>query len=70
MFDYVDEVRRLARVGAKFYAECTPGYYNSEGQQGNKQGFFSDMHGAGPIRFYEMLGEWRDDGTLQGLTLE
>ena len=67
--DYVDEVRRLAVVGSKFYAECTPGYYNSEGGQGNKQGFFSDMHGAGPIRFYEMLQEWRDDGTMEGLEL-
>jgi cation diffusion facilitator CzcD-associated flavoprotein CzcO len=67
--DYCDEVRRLAIVGSKFYAECTPGYYNSEGKQGNKQGFFTDMHGAGPIRFYEMLQEWRDDGRMEGLEL-
>jgi len=66
---YVDEVRRLAKVGARFYAECTPGYYNSEGKQGNNAGFFSDMHGAGPIRFYEMLAEWRDEGNLAGITL-
>ena len=67
--DYVDEIRRLAVVGRRFYAECTPGYYNSEGRQGNRQGFFSDMHGAGPIRFYEQLAEWREAGDLDGLEL-
>ncbi len=67
--DYVDEVRRLAVVGARFYAECTPGYYNSEGGKGNKQGFFSNMHGAGPIAFYNDLREWRAAGQLDGLEL-
>ena len=67
--DYVDEIRRLAVMGTKFYAECTPGYYNSEGAKGNKNGFFSDMHGAGPIKFYRQLAEWRDDGQLNGLEL-
>ncbi len=66
---YVDEVRQFANVGARFYAECTPGYYNSEGRPGNRSGFFSDMHGAGPIRFFEMLDEWRDAGMLEGLNL-
>jgi cyclohexanone monooxygenase len=68
--DYVDEIRRLAKVGARFYAECTPGYYNSEGARGNKQGFFSDMHGAGPIAFYEELAEWRKAGELEGLQVK
>jgi cyclohexanone monooxygenase len=68
--DYVDEIRRFANVGARFYAECTPGYYNSEGRAGNRDGFFSEMHGAGAIRFFEMLGEWRDAGLMDGLKLE
>ena len=67
--DYVDEIRRLAVGGSRFYAECTPGYYNSEGKQGNAQGFFSEMHGAGPIKFYEILREWREAGDLDGLDL-
>ena len=68
--EYVDEIRRYANVGARFYAECTPGYYNSEGKAGNKNGFFSDMHGAGPVAFFSMLEEWREAGMLEGLTLE
>ncbi|MHB8529899.1 MAG: flavin-containing monooxygenase [Caulobacteraceae bacterium] len=66
---YVSEVRSLARLGQRFYAECTPGYYNSEGAAGNRNGFFSDMYGAGPIRFFEVLEAWRSDGRLEGLEL-
>jgi cation diffusion facilitator CzcD-associated flavoprotein CzcO len=66
---YVQEVRSLARMGARFYSECTPGYYNSEGAAGNRGGFFSDMYGAGPLRFFELLGEWRDTGKMPGLEL-
>jgi cyclohexanone monooxygenase len=66
---YVEEVRSLARMGQRFYSECTPGYYNSEGQAGNRQGFFSDMYGAGPLRFFELLAEWRASGELPGVTL-
>ncbi|HEY2884200.1 MAG TPA: NAD(P)/FAD-dependent oxidoreductase [Rhizomicrobium sp.] len=66
---YVQEVRSLARIGERFYRECTPGYYNSEGMVGNKGGFFSDMYGAGPLRFFEVLEHWRADGNMKGLAL-
>jgi cyclohexanone monooxygenase len=66
---YVDEVKSLARVGERFYRECTPGYYNSEGAEGNRQGFFSEMYGAGPLRFFEVLAGWRASGDLPGMTL-
>jgi len=66
---YVQEVRSLARLGERFYRECTPGYYNSEGMVGNKSGFFSDMYGAGPLRFFEVLEQWRAEGSMKGLAL-
>jgi cation diffusion facilitator CzcD-associated flavoprotein CzcO len=66
---YVREIRRLARLGQRFYTECTPGYYNSEGAAGNRSGFFSDMYGAGSLRFFELLAQWRADGRLAGLEL-
>ncbi len=66
---YVDEVMSLARLGTRFYMECTPGYYNSEGARGNRNGFFSNMYGAGPLRFFDLLKEWRADGRLAGLEL-
>jgi cation diffusion facilitator CzcD-associated flavoprotein CzcO len=67
--DYVAEIHGLARMGERFYAECTPGYYNSEGAPGNRNGFFSDMYGGGPIRFFELLADWRADGRLAGIEL-
>jgi len=66
---YVQEVRSLARLGQRFYTECTPGYYNSEGSSGNRSGFFSDMYGAGPLRFFQLLAEWRARGDLAGVAL-
>ncbi len=67
--DYVEEVHSLARLGQRFYRECTPGYYNSEGAAGNRNGFFSEMYGAGPLRFFEVLEEWRSTGRMSGLDL-
>ena len=66
---WVDEMRDKARLGLKFYAECTPGYYNNEGKLGNPNGFFAGMYGGGPVRFFQLLDEWRQDGTLAGLDL-
>ena len=66
---YVQEVRSLARMGQRFYMECTPGYYNSEGAVGNRSGFFSDMYGAGPLAFFDKLAEWRGTGELPGMAL-
>jgi len=67
--DYVQEVRKLSVAGSRFYTECTPGYYNSEGAAGNKNGFFSEVHGAGNLVFFERLKKWREDGGLPGFAL-
>ena len=49
--------------GERFYAECTPGYYNNEGKPNeNPVGFRSGTYGAGPIRFFRVLDEWRQNG--------
>ena len=66
---YVRDVRRLSTSGSQFYLECTPGYYNSEGAIGNKNGFFSETYGAGSLRFFEMLKQWRAGADLPGIAL-
>jgi cation diffusion facilitator CzcD-associated flavoprotein CzcO len=66
---WVDEMIDKARVGAKFRAECTPGYYNNEGVAENPNGFFSANYGAGPVRFFEILSDWREQGDLEGCTV-
>jgi len=67
--DYVKLIRSLARLGERFYIECTPGYYNSEGAKGNKNGFFSETYGAGSVKFFELLKSWRDEGNMKGIAL-
>jgi cyclohexanone monooxygenase len=63
---WVDEMKDKARLGVKFYTECTPGYYNNEGKVGAAGGFFSSLYGAGPIHFFQLLDEWRSTGELPG----
>ena len=67
---WVAEMRaEAAHSGRRFYAECTPGYYNNEGKLGNPIGFFAGTYVEGPIKFFELLEEWRADGQLEGVTL-
>ena len=66
---WLDEMRDKAKLAERFYASCTPGYYNNEGNLGNPNGFFAGSYGAGPITFFEKLRAWREDGELAGVEL-
>jgi cyclohexanone monooxygenase len=66
---WVTEMREKARLGRRFYSSCTPGYYNSEGDLDNPNGFYAGMYGAGPIAFFQILQAWRTAGDLAGLEL-
>ncbi|GIF39123.1 monooxygenase [Actinoplanes xinjiangensis] len=44
-----------------FQSECTPGYYNNEGDPLP----MSFSFGPGPIAFHELLRTWRTDGSLE-----
>ena len=59
----------MRNYGRRFYAECTPGYYNNEGQTGNVNGFFTGTYGAGPIRFFRILSDWRENDRLEGVAI-
>ena len=48
--------------------QCTPGYYNNEGQPG-QGGFLGSSYGKGPMAFFELLADWREAGTFEGLEL-
>ena len=52
----------------KFLEECTPGYYNGEGQVSELAASFSS-YGKGSVAFFNILEEWRSDGELKGLNL-
>ncbi len=66
---WVEEIIRLAGTGAQaFLAECTPGYYNREGQGsgGNMQ---NSPYAPGINAFNGLLTAWWEDGSLGGMTL-
>ncbi|HWC40243.1 MAG TPA: NAD(P)/FAD-dependent oxidoreductase [Acidimicrobiales bacterium] len=51
-----------------FQEQCTPGYYNNEGQPGTG-GFLGTSYGKGPMAFFQLLADWREAGTFDGLEL-
>jgi cation diffusion facilitator CzcD-associated flavoprotein CzcO len=66
--EWVDTVIANARMGREFLQECTPGYYNNEGQVSElavQNGFF----GGGSVAFFSILETWRNEGTLPGLAV-
>ncbi|MEX2482211.1 MAG: NAD(P)/FAD-dependent oxidoreductase [Gammaproteobacteria bacterium] len=53
----------------EYLANCTPGYYNAEGNaKANNDGFLQGHYPEGGLAFYEMLAEWRAQGDYAGLT--
>jgi cyclohexanone monooxygenase len=57
-----------ARDFRAFQEQCTPGYYNNEGQPA-AGGFLGTSYGLGPMAFFKLLENWRNDGTFAGLEL-
>ena len=69
---YADLIRTSPKNKAqlKFYAQCTPGYYNNEGKaQTTDDLFLGGKYGDGPLAFFDMLQAWREDGAMAGLQL-
>ncbi len=66
---WVAEIKRLQVLGLTFAQECTPGYYNNEGQpsQGGPLGI--EVYTPGINAFNALLAEWREKGTLDGFEL-
>ena len=65
---WIAEMESKAKMGEQFRLECTPGYYNNEGQTGNRNNLFFSQYGGGPLRFFELLKAWRGADTLPGCT--
>ncbi len=51
--------------------ECTPGYYNNEGQPvGEKEKLNAAGYPQGPVAFFKYLKNWSDDGKFTGLAFK
>ncbi|MBC7374438.1 MAG: hypothetical protein H7323_10665 [Frankiales bacterium] len=49
--------------------DCTPGYYNNEGQDAGRKGRLAVGYPAGAAAFFSYLADWRESGDLAGLVL-
>jgi len=68
--EWCETMRKKARLGMRFFNECTPGYYNNEGRPDAENGFLSNVYGGGPVEFFQILRDWRADGALAGVNLK
>ena len=65
---WVQEIVDSALQRAKFAEECTPGYYNNEGQP-SALAARNGSYGKGSIAFVKVLEAWREADALEGLEL-
>ena len=47
--------------------DCTPGYYNNEGQEREATALQAAPYGGGSIEYFKLLDSWRSEGALAGL---
>ena len=66
--DWVNSIVKLARMRQPFLNECTPGYYNNEGQP-NERIARNSPFWRGPMAFLKIWDKWRQEGSMQGLEL-
>ena len=65
--NWIEEIIKSSRVMADFQENCTPGYYNNEGKINNIPQ--NNRYGGGAVAFYELLKDWRKEGSFEGLKL-
>jgi len=66
--EWVQVIIRKAKLGLRFYAECTPGYYNNEGKPGERSGQ-NGQYGGSSEDFFRIMKQWRDEGDMRGLEI-
>ena len=67
--EWVDTIKRMSMFNQKFLEECTPGYYNNEGHPGVGNSLIGSAYGGGPEAFFQILRDWREEGTMPGVEL-
>ena len=66
---WVETIRQMAVFNQRFLEECTPGYYNNEGKPGQGNSLLGSQYGGGPEAFFQILRDWREAGTLEGVEI-
>lgn len=65
---WVAHHEELAAKVAGIWADCTPGFFNNEGNL-NRRTLRSGSYGGGVLAFVQKLRQWREDGSFEGLEL-
>jgi cation diffusion facilitator CzcD-associated flavoprotein CzcO len=65
---WIAHLRSVAVDTTQFARECTPSYFNNEGEK-KLRSIFGEPYGPGFYAFEDLLKAWRDRGDLQGLEL-
>jgi len=66
---WVQTILEFSKFREGFQKECTPGYYNNEGVPSLRLSRNS-FYGGGPLKFLQIMEEWRLKGGLAGLKIE
>ena len=66
---WVATIRALSADNRQYLLDCTPGFLNSEGRIDNPHAIISGQYGLGAPAFFELLRDWREQQTLEGLAL-
>jgi cyclohexanone monooxygenase len=73
---YVDHIRATAIDNSAFARECTPSYFNNEGEEvvtekGEKKlrSYLGELYGPGFYAFEKLLADWRAEGNMAGIVL-
>ncbi|MEU5880599.1 NAD(P)/FAD-dependent oxidoreductase [Spirillospora sp. NPDC047279] len=66
---WCDTIKESAVDNTAFQRECTPGYYNNEGEQ-NIRSHLGEPYWPGFYAMEDVLQAWRDTGRLEGLVLD
>jgi cyclohexanone monooxygenase len=64
---WVDLILSAPPMGIIGSPDCTPGYYNNEGQPLGPNGAFAGGYPAGATAYFAYLDEWRSTGDFEGL---
>ena len=74
---YVNHIREVAVDTSAFIRECTPGYFNNDGQEvADEEGklrprtYTGEIYGLGYYAFEKLLEDWRSNDDLSGLVVE
>ena len=67
--EWVAIIRTPQAALRDFLVDCTPGYYNNEGDPDNPDSLLSGQYPGGADAFFDLLRHWREDGTFSGVVL-